>query len=87
MVLEPGFTVACAGDGLLSNGGCLGIVERNYLDLTGNHDRAYNLGDLLAYLDRKGLPLPPSLIRAPALAGGSASSQSETRANVQWRRP
>jgi M6 family metalloprotease-like protein len=87
MVLEPGFTVACAGDGLLSNGGCLGTVERNYLDLTGNHDGTYNLGDLLAYLDRKGLSLPPSLLGAPASARGASAAQGETRAIGPGRRP
>jgi M6 family metalloprotease-like protein len=86
-VTEPGFTTACAADGLLSNSGCLGTVERNYLDLSGNHDGAYNLGDLLAYLDRKGLPLPPSLVRGPASTGGSGVRQGHARASEPGRRP
>ena len=87
VVLEPAFTVACAADGLLPGAGCLGTVERNYLDLSGNHDGAYNLGDLLAYLDRKGLPLPPSLLRAPAPSSAAGSSQVLTRASRPVGRP
>jgi len=86
-VTEPGFTTACAADGLLSNGGCLGTVERNYLDLSGNHDGAYNLGDFLAYLDRKGLPLPPSLLRGPAPPGGAGNGRVHAVADGPGRRP
>jgi len=86
-VFEPGFTTACAADGLLVNGGCLGTVERNYLDLSGNHDGTYNLGDLLAYLDRKGLPLPPSLLRVPASSRGSGTGQGHATASGPGRRP
>jgi hypothetical protein len=86
-VFEPGFTVACAAGGLLSPGGCLGAVERNYLDLSGNRDGTYNLGDLLGYLDRKGLPLPPSLLRAPVASRGSGAGQVSLVAGGPGGRP
>ena len=71
-VYEPAIDLACAEQGLLAGATCLTPAERDYLDATGNHDGAYDLGDLLAYLDRKGLTLiPPGLARIPAVESGS----------------
>ena len=68
-VYEPAVVIACAENVLLASATCLGAVERNFLDMTGNRDGAYNLGDLLAYLDRKGVPLTPPLLAAAASRG------------------
>lgn len=69
-ITEPLVQVACAEAVLLAGSPCLGPVERNYLDITGNGDGGYNLGDLLAYLDRKNLPLSPPLLAAIARPEG-----------------
>jgi M6 family metalloprotease-like protein len=71
-VYEPAIDLACAEQGLMTGIACLTPTEREYLDATGNHDQVYNLGDLLAYLDRKGLALiPPGLAKSPAVESGS----------------
>jgi hypothetical protein len=68
-VYEPAIDLACAEQGLMSGVSCLTPTELEYMDATGNQDGAYNLGDLLAYLDRKGLTLiPPGLVRLRAVA-------------------
>jgi len=66
-VAEPPIALTCAENVLLVNSTCLGGVERNYLDQTGNRNQGYDLGDLLSYLDRKGLQLS-----APGLAALTA---------------
>ncbi|MDH4131127.1 MAG: hypothetical protein OEV95_04895 [Gemmatimonadota bacterium] len=72
VVYQPVIAVACATSVLLSGGGCLGAVGESYLDQTGNQDGSYDLGDLLAYLDRKGLPLPSSMDLRGLATGGVA---------------
>ena len=62
-IYEPPVALGCATSDFLASP-CLGTVEKNYLDVTGNHDGAYNVGDLLAYLDRKNLTLSPELVAA-----------------------
>jgi hypothetical protein len=47
VLLPPAVTATCAADDLLAPG-CLTDDERRYLDLTGNADGTYNLGDLVA---------------------------------------
>jgi hypothetical protein len=42
----------------------LSPARRSYLDLLGNHDGSYDLGDLLAFLDRHHLAVSPALLRA-----------------------
>jgi photosystem II stability/assembly factor-like uncharacterized protein len=45
---------------------CLTVIQQKYLDLTGNNDGTFNLGDFLSYLARTpALPGPP-----PAVRGG-----------------
>lgn len=73
-VYEPPIDLACAEGVLLTGATCLGPTERGYLDATGNHDQTYNLGDLLAYLDRKALTLsPPALAALLAAESGSGT--------------
>lgn len=80
-IFEPAVAVSCAETVLLSTSSCLGAIERNYLDQTGNRDGSYNLGDLLAFLDRKGLPLSPPVLELMAAA------DSTQRAPRSGRRP
>lgn len=63
VVFEPVLSAAC-GAGDLMGSFCLDSESRSYLDDTGNHDGTYNLGDLLAYLDRKHLTLDRTLMQA-----------------------
>jgi len=51
VLLAPAVTAICAADDLLAPG-CLTEVQRRYLDLTGNADGTYNLGDLVALRKR-----------------------------------
>ena len=60
---EPAVAITCATGELLA-GPCLSPVQKTYLDQTGNDDGVYNAGDLLAYLDRKGLPLTSEALAA-----------------------
>lgn len=83
-VFEPTFAVNCAESVLMTGASCLELAEANYLDATGNHDGTYNLGDLLAYLDRKGLPLGSALLGAGARdsttrRGGSSDPHTGSR--------
>jgi hypothetical protein len=55
----PSFALECAVKHLIGDA-CLTAVARTYLDDAGNRDGVYNLGDLLAYLDRSGLRLSPA---------------------------
>ncbi len=55
---EPAIVAACAFD-LLARNQCLGDVEQRYLDLTGNNDGTYNLGDFVGYLQRTASPPKP----------------------------
>jgi hypothetical protein len=71
-VYEPQIAVLCATSVLLSGGGCLGSVGADFLDQTGNRDGSYDLGDLLAYLDRKGLPLPAAMDLRSLTSGARA---------------
>lgn len=72
-VVEQSVNLACAEQALLTGATCLSPAERAYLDASGNNDQAYNLGDLLAYLDRKSLTLsPPARAALPSVAAHSA---------------
>jgi hypothetical protein len=51
VLLAPAVTASCAADDLLAPG-CLTDDERRYLDLTGNADGTYNLGDLVVLRKR-----------------------------------
>jgi hypothetical protein len=51
VVAAPGITAACAAQELLGTA-CLDETGRRYLDLTGNKDGTFNLGDFLALLAR-----------------------------------
>lgn len=53
VLLAPTVTASCAASDLLAPG-CLTDVQRRYLDLTGNADGIYNLGDLVALRKRGG---------------------------------
>lgn len=66
-IFEPAVAASC-GITNLFGGACLSPTERTYLDDTGNRDGNYNLGDLLAFLDRKGLPLSPPVLELMAAA-------------------
>jgi hypothetical protein len=46
---------------LLGAPSCLKASQRTFLDLTGNGDGAFNLGDMLSYLDRKKVTLSGAL--------------------------
>jgi hypothetical protein len=48
----PNIAVDCAFDFLVRNQ-CLGIVEQRFLDLSGNGDGAFNLGDFIGHLQRR----------------------------------
>lgn len=65
IVFEPAVAAACAVAEFLGIS-CLSGDERGFLDVTGNADGSYNVGDLLAFLDRKGLPLTAALLNALA---------------------
>jgi len=52
-VAEPAVETACATQDLLGTS-CLDETRRRFLDLEGNRDGVYNLGDLLALLARSG---------------------------------
>jgi hypothetical protein len=69
-VYEPAIAVACAGADFLT-GSCLTAAEQSYLDQTGNQNGVYDIGDLLAYLDRKGLHLDSALLAALQRKDGS----------------
>jgi len=47
----PNVAIDCAFD-FLARGQCLGDVEQRFLDLTGNDDGEFNLGDFVGYLQR-----------------------------------
>jgi photosystem II stability/assembly factor-like uncharacterized protein len=51
VLLAPAVTASCAAEDLLVPG-CLTDVQRRYLDLAGNADGTYNLGDLVAFRKR-----------------------------------
>jgi photosystem II stability/assembly factor-like uncharacterized protein len=51
VLLAPAVTATCAAEDLLVPG-CLTDTQRRYLDLTGNADGTYNLGDLVALRKR-----------------------------------
>jgi hypothetical protein len=51
VLLAPAVTAGCAAEDLLVPG-CLTDVQRRYLDLAGNADGTYNLGDLVALRQR-----------------------------------
>jgi hypothetical protein len=51
----PTIVAACAFDKLARNQ-CLGDIEQRFLDLTGNGDGVYNLGDFLGFLNRSPQP-------------------------------
>jgi len=48
----PTIAVDCAFDFLARNQ-CLGVVEQRFLDLSGNADGEFNLGDFVGYLQRQ----------------------------------
>jgi photosystem II stability/assembly factor-like uncharacterized protein len=54
VVVAPAVTRACVTDHLLG-APCLDATQLRWLDLAGNRDGVYNLGDLLAYLARPGV--------------------------------
>ena len=43
----------------------LSPARRGYLDMLGNHDGSYDLGDLLAFFDRHNIKLSPALLASP----------------------
>ena len=51
----PNVVIDCAFD-FLARGQCLGGVEQRFLDLTGNADGEYNLGDFVGYVQRQSPP-------------------------------
>jgi M6 family metalloprotease-like protein len=87
VVYEPVVSVACASSTLLATGSCLGQVERHYLDLNGNRDGVYNLGDLLAWLDRKGMSLPAALPGRPVVGNRDALAPGKAAGDTRWDRP
>ncbi len=56
-IYEPVISVECALSEVFGQP-CLGPVEKKYLDAIGNVDGRFGLGDVMALLDRKRLPLP-----------------------------
>jgi hypothetical protein len=42
----------------------LSPARRSYLDMMGNHDGSYDLGDMLAFLDRHHIAVNPALLQA-----------------------
>jgi hypothetical protein len=54
-VVAPELTVACAVQDLMTRP-CLPDAGRRFLDIIGNNDGTYNLGDLLAYLKWRDTP-------------------------------
>jgi hypothetical protein len=59
-LVEPDVSADCAARDLLG-ASCLTDIQRRFLDVTGNNDQAFNLGDLLAFLDRKKISLDAGL--------------------------
>jgi hypothetical protein len=58
-VTEPTLVLANVLGGLLGTGGTLSADERTYLDLIGNKNNAYDVGDYLAWVEKTGAT-PPS---------------------------
>jgi hypothetical protein len=59
LVMEaPIIAAECAFD-RLARSQCLGELERRYLDLAGNTDGEFNLGDFIAFLNRGSTTPPP----------------------------
>lgn len=67
----PVFTLDCAVRHLIGEA-CLTTAARTYLDDGGNRDGVYNLGDLLAHLDRNGLRLTPTQLSGLLLAANKS---------------
>ena len=61
VLTPPTVDLTTAVEQLLGTGG-LNEVQRRYLDQEGNRNEAYDLGDLLALLDRSGGTIPPTLL-------------------------
>jgi photosystem II stability/assembly factor-like uncharacterized protein len=59
VVTAPTVTRACAA-GHLFGASCLDAVQLKWLDLAGNRDGQYNLGDLVAFLSRGGVSAAPA---------------------------
>lgn len=64
-VYEPAVVASCAVTDIFDPA-CLSTTERRYLDASGNADGTYNIGDLLAFLDRKGLSLSAEAVASLA---------------------
>lgn len=62
-VQAPAFTARAAVSQLLDGGSLLSENERRYLDLIGNNNGMFDVGDLTAWLDRSGQALSPPLMR------------------------
>ncbi len=60
--------VAAAVSAVLG-GAALAADQRAYLDLIGNRNGSYDVGDLLAWLRRTGRPLPTALQRLVGAGG------------------
>jgi uncharacterized repeat protein (TIGR01451 family) len=79
VVLAPAVALTDAVDQLLGVQR-LSTEQRRYLDQEGNGDGAYNLGDLLALLDRTGASLSAELMtRLLAADAGGAGDRSRAR--------
>jgi len=79
VVTAPAVTLADAVDQLLG-AQRLSNEQRRYLDQEGNADGAYNLGDLLALLDRTGASLSAeAMTRLLAADGGAGGDGSRPR--------
>jgi M6 family metalloprotease-like protein len=71
-------TIGQAVDALLG-GAALGAAQATYLDQTGNHNGAYDLGDFLAYADRTGQPVSPELMQRLMSAPKKVKQTSSAR--------
>ena len=58
-VTEPTLLLANTLNGLLGTGGTLSADDKTYLDLVGNKNNVYDLGDFLAWVERTNA-VPPS---------------------------
>lgn len=59
-VTEPTLVLANVLSGLLGTGGTLSASDQTYLDLIGNRNNGYDVGDYLAWVDKTGAT-PPSM--------------------------
>jgi M6 family metalloprotease-like protein len=84
-IYERPISVACAIDEILGSA-CLPDLESTYLDRNGNKDGHYNLGDLLSYLDRTGLPLSPALLAAASAGDRDSAAVAPDRARARRQR-